>query len=589
MTQGSNGSRGTPCLEGAPEAQCGGRRNMDILVINLMRLGDLVQSTAVLRGLRARYPEARITLLAMDLFEAGARLLPGVDRLLLFPGSALAPVLEQEGWPAAVSRLADWARHHFRPRPELTVNLTPTLTAGLLARLSGAAATHGLWVSEGRELATWPSWASYSLVVSKARQANPFNVVDLFVLSAGLRPDGAGLAVQVPPGPAFPRAGGTFQVGLCPGASRPERQWPPENFARAARLLLAKVPCRFFIFGSAGERPLGEALLRLLPPGTGTLLAGETDLPGLAGQLTGLDLLLTNDTGPMHLAAAVGTPVVALFLASARAQDTGPAGRGHAVLEPHLPCHPCLNPCARPRCHAAITPEAVAQVAGEILTGQGIALREATGPFEGVRLYHTHLDPESCQVALPAILRPLSRRDFWVWVHRLAWEGSILGPPSPRLREWLSAMLQERYLPPEPGLNLPESLTALEELTRLSRRGAETAARLILRTSDSPRLTAGALSTFTAIDQGLRRLAAGHPELAAPVAFFFQDQRLAAEREVPALARELSRAYRRLARLGELCREAANGLAPAGAFRPNLAQAMQPLFPTAACQSPEAR
>lgn len=591
MGQGDNGKGVTPRLRGATDDPSGGRPNMDILVINLMRLGDLVQSTPVLRGLRARYPQARLTLLAMDLFEAAARLLPGVDRLILFPGTALAPVLEREGWPAAVRRLADWAKHHLRPRPELVVNLTPTLTAGLLARLSGAAATHGLWVSDGRELATSPSWASYSLVASKARQANPFNVADLFVLTAGLRPDGAGLTVQVPPGPASPGTGGTFRVGLSPGASRPERQWPPENFARTARLLLAKVPCRFVIFGSAAERPLGEALLRLLPPGTATLLAGETDLPGLGEQLAGLDLLLTNDTGPMHLAAAVGTRVVALFLASARVQDTGPAGGGHAVLEPHLPCHPCLAPCARPRCHAAISPEAVAQVVGEILTGKEVPLREATGPFAGVRLYHTHLDPESYQVALPALRRPLSRRDFWLGVHRLAWEAFLTGPPSPRLREWLSALLMERYLPPDAGLNLPESLAALEELTLLSRRGAETAARLVLRTSDAPRATlAGALSTFAAVDQGLRRLAAAFPELAAPVAFFFQDQRLAAAREVPALARELSRAYRRLARLGELCREAAIALAPVGASRSlGLAQGMQALSANAVRQSPEAR
>jgi hypothetical protein len=157
--------------------------------------------------------------------------------------------------------------------------------------------------------------------------------------------------------------------------------------------------------------------------------------------------------------------------------------------------------------------------------------------------------------------------------------------------EWLAALLQERYLPPAPGLNLPESMAALEELILLSRRGAETAARLILRTSDSPRLTlAGALSTFAAVDQGLRRLAAGHPELAAPVAFFFQDQRLAVAQEVPALARELSRAYRRLGRLAELCREAATQLAPAGSSRSlGLAQGMQALSATAVRQSPEAR
>ncbi|MCL6621122.1 MAG: glycosyltransferase family 9 protein [Syntrophobacterales bacterium] len=548
----------------------------EILVINLMRLGDLVQSSPVLRGLRSRHPQARITFLAMDLFAGAARLLPGVDRLLLFPGTELAPVLDREGWPAAVRRLADWARRHLWPRPELVVNLTPTVSAGLVARLSAGAELRGLWVSDGRELATSPAWASYSLVVSKARQANPFNVVDLFVRSAGLLPDGRGLAVQVPGVPS-PRAGGPVQVGLCPGASRPERQWPPENFAAAARLLLDAAPCRFLIFGSAGERPLGEALLSLLPPGSATLLAGETDLPDLARRLAELDLLITNDTGPMHLAAAVGTPVVALFLASARAQDTGPAGRGHAVLEPHLACHPCLRPCARPRCHAAISPEAVAQVAVALLTGPDRELRDPTGPWGSIRLYHTTLDPEGHQALLPGIRRPLSREDFWRGVHRLAWEEFLQAPPAPRLAEWLADLWQERFLLPEGGLPLPDSLAALAELISVARRGEETAARLAHRTCRAP--LPAALSTVTAIDQALRRLAAAHPELAAPVAFFFQDQRRATAREVPALARDLSRAYGRLRRLGELLQDAALRLAPAG-LRPALAQPLQVISST---------
>jgi hypothetical protein len=70
---------------------------MDIAVINLMRFGDLIQCTPVLRRLRAEYPETRISLVASDLFRETAVLLAGVDRLKLFPSGALAPLLEREG------------------------------------------------------------------------------------------------------------------------------------------------------------------------------------------------------------------------------------------------------------------------------------------------------------------------------------------------------------------------------------------------------------------------------------------------------------------------------------------------------------
>jgi len=570
---------------------------MEILLINLMRLGDLVQTLPVIRGLKARYPEARLTLLVMDLFGEAARLLPGIHRLLPFPGTALAPVLDREGWPAAVDGLDRWLKENLRPAPDLAINLTPTLLGGLLARLSQAPRLRGLWVSDSRELVTAPGWASYSLVVSKARQANPFNVADLFVLGAGLRPDGQGVALaadQEAGSPTHPRVPpGTRVIGLCPGASRPERQWPPERFAQMARLLLPEGPAHFVILGSAGERPLGEAILRALPAGTGTLLAGETSLPDLRRRLAALDLLITNDTGPMHLAAAVGIRVLALFLASARVRDTGPAGRGHVALEPHLPCHPCLRPCPRPRCHEALPPEVVAAVAREMLAGREPAPREAPPGWETVRMYATQMDPGGCLAALPVLRRPLSREEFWLWVHRLAWEKFFSPAPPPGLEEWLRDLLQERYLPPADDLGLPRSLAALWELGTLARRGEETAARLArmaLEADQPPLRLSMALSTLTAVDQGLRRLAAQFPELAAVVEFFFQDQRLLRDRDPAGLARELSRAYRRLWRLAEVCEAAAVHLAPGALPLPfYLAQVMHLKPPAARCGSAEAR
>ena len=91
---------------------------MDILVINLMRLGDLIQTTPVLRCLRRRYPDGRITLAVKDIFLEAAKLLPGVDRLLAFPSVNLAMLLDQEvGWPAAAGQLGEWLTSESPPIP----------------------------------------------------------------------------------------------------------------------------------------------------------------------------------------------------------------------------------------------------------------------------------------------------------------------------------------------------------------------------------------------------------------------------------------------------------------------------------------
>ena len=91
---------------------------MDIAVINLMRFGDLIQCTPVLRRLRAEYPEARISLVVSDLFRETAVLLAGVDRLRLFPSSSLATLLYQEGsWPEGLKILAEWKGIPFTAPP----------------------------------------------------------------------------------------------------------------------------------------------------------------------------------------------------------------------------------------------------------------------------------------------------------------------------------------------------------------------------------------------------------------------------------------------------------------------------------------
>ena len=250
---------------------------MRILVINLLRLGDLVQCSPVLRSLRKAYPEAHITLMAQDAFQETAALIPGPDRLLPLPTVKLAPLMDQAGaWPEAYQILADWLQNNLQPRPDLVINLTPNFLGALLSYLSRGREVRGLTLNPDRYFFTRPSWMSYLMVVSRARRANPFNLVDIFLKGAGLKPDGAGLVAEIPPAAQDQAAavlGGlslapeTSLVGLLPGASQPQRCWPPEKYAQVARQLLNIRPCHFFVFGSRNEQPLGEKIARPSPPG----------------------------------------------------------------------------------------------------------------------------------------------------------------------------------------------------------------------------------------------------------------------------------------------------------------------------------
>jgi heptosyltransferase II len=142
---------------------------------------------------------------------------------------------------------------------------------------------------------------------------------------------------------AYVPAIGAPVVGLFPGSNAVSRRWDPERFAGVAQGL-AELGVRVLVFGSAGEADL----TRTVAGRTGLDLGGRTDLPILAAALSSCDILVTNDSGPMHLAAAVGTRTLVVS-GPADTKETAPGGTDHIYLQRlDLPCVPCVrNECPR--------------------------------------------------------------------------------------------------------------------------------------------------------------------------------------------------------------------------------------------------
>lgn len=135
-------------------------------------------------------------------------------------------------------------------------------------------------------------------------------------------------------------------VGLCPGANGASRRWPGDRFGELAARLAVEAR-HVFVFGGPAEAPLTRQVAEQAGE-RGVDLGGRTSLVELSGALVSCDLLITNDTGPMHLAAALGTPVLALE-GPADIRQTRPLGsRVRLVGRFDLPCVPCVkNDCPR--------------------------------------------------------------------------------------------------------------------------------------------------------------------------------------------------------------------------------------------------
>jgi len=131
-------------------------------------------------------------------------------------------------------------------------------------------------------------------------------------------------------------------VLLQPGARWLNKRWPAEHFAELVRLAAAWRPdLRFAILGSLDDRGLGEAIARA-EPGRCLDLTGRLSLPEMVEWIRAGTLMISNDTGPMHVAAAVGTALVAVF-GPTEPRRTGPYGQLDQVVQLDLPCIPCLK------------------------------------------------------------------------------------------------------------------------------------------------------------------------------------------------------------------------------------------------------
>ena len=268
----------------------------------------------------------------------------------------LAPLLEndpdlagiirfdRQGWMAPKTWLAFWRRLLWVRRQQFdwVIDLQSLARSGAFAWLANGALTIGL--DEPRE------WARgyYDIIVP--RPSFHAHAVDWYleVLRAlrvpvdrnfdwlPLRRDvAAGLARKWP-------VADHHWMTLQPGARWLNKRWPVEHFAELLRRTAAAYPrLRFAVLGGFEDRPLGKAIATAAPDRC-LDLTGELTLPEMVEWIRLSDLMVTNDTGPMHVAAALGRPVVAL-LGPTESRRTGPYGQLQNVLQLKLDCVPCLK------------------------------------------------------------------------------------------------------------------------------------------------------------------------------------------------------------------------------------------------------
>lgn len=169
-------------------------------------------------------------------------------------------------------------------------------------------------------------------------------------------------------------ANGRLLIGVCPGSKQSSKRWPEDRFAEIGRRLIEHHHAHLIVVGGEDERVTGERIGRAhWPDGSWTVAAGRVTVLESAEVLRRCRMYLGNDTGAMHLAAAVDTPCLAIFAARCPERSWNPYGDGHIVIRRRVPCRNCfLSECTvnHLRCLTEISVEDVWSACQRMLTYQ---------------------------------------------------------------------------------------------------------------------------------------------------------------------------------------------------------------------------
>ena len=365
------------CRGKTKKIRCPDPGSVNILIVKTSAIGDVIHTLPALNALRRKYPEARIDWLVE---EAAADLVIGhkaLDTVLVSRRKAWVRDLKQGRVGAAWRGVADFVKRLRATEYDLLIDFQGLLKSGIFVWLARAKRKVGF--GKGMEHAEC-SYIFLNEPIPPVNMDQHAAIRELLLLKA-IGVESEEVVFDLPFGNEQREKMGQLLeetgidaakplVAINPMTTWETKHWLNDRFARVADQLLDKGMAVVFSGGPQDVQGI-EAIQRAMS-GKSVSLAGRTNLKELAAFYERAGVLITTDTGPMHLAAAAGTPVVALFGPTAPWR-TGPFGAGHRILRAEVDCSPCLKKqCERGHaCMEQITVDQVVQAALAVLEGRG--------------------------------------------------------------------------------------------------------------------------------------------------------------------------------------------------------------------------
>jgi len=344
-----------------------------ILIIRLGALGDVVNTIPVVRPLREKFPDAYIAWLVEDASADILRAVPGIDEVIVF---------QRRRWQREIGSLAltlDSVREGWRffrgvpgKRFDTVLDFQANFKSGMFSFLTRAPERYGFSWWDCREL----NWLFNNRRI-RLRGGTMHRVERALALTAGL----AGPCEYSRPEIEADKADADFaegfmstldlpgpKVALHPGTSKfgEFKRWPVDSFIELGDALVRRFDANVIVTWGPAERDLAESIVNGMSE-TARLSPRTASLRSLVELIRRCDLFVAGDTGPLHVAAMLGVPVVGIY-GPKDPRIYGPYGPETRVVREHVPCSPCeKRRCRDPKCITAIAPARVLRAAEDLL------------------------------------------------------------------------------------------------------------------------------------------------------------------------------------------------------------------------------
>jgi len=419
----------------------------NIIILNLTRMGDLIQSTALFKKIKLVYPDSRVTLLLSKEFSEISPFLPCIDEVKLIDLTGLTELLKScnfEFTPEVFKRTSSMFEGITSVNYDIAVNLSHDEFSVYFLYILNSLKNVGISITREGTIISNDRMIAYMFSAVKNRKVSVLNLVDIYerCLPSADKIHVNKIFLDTEKAAALGNEGNNAEnilkengigaddiiISFAIGASTSLKRWRYDYFAELAKMLLdSGGRIKIIILGAGYDADAGGYIEKTVGNKRLVNLTGKTSVSDLVFLVKRSRLLITHDTGTMHIGVATGVKLIVIYTGNVGFLETGPYAEGHVLVVPDIGCFPCdFNlKCLNPVCKSLIKPEYIYDMAKMVLENEdGSAYRQTLSKYKNSGIIPTvsRFDSKNFIDFLPAVKEKLNFQDLRLKILKLSLE-----------------------------------------------------------------------------------------------------------------------------------------------------------------------